>query len=123
MESVRHFLVYWMLLKLKHDRGRDPQLSDSLLQPIGFEIDQQEILKAWFLAASTDQSPTQQQLSELQTALRNTGPVFGRECAKYFLQAILSDPLTEYDPAAPNNRTALNSITQKMRAWQQKNLP
>ena len=123
VESVRHSLVYWMLLKLKHDRGRDPQLSDSLLQPIGFEIDEQAILKEWFFAANTGQRPTQQHLTELQTALRNTGPVFGRQCAKYFLQTILSDPLTEYDPGSPNDRTALNSITRKMRAWQQKNLP
>ncbi len=123
VEPVRHSLVYWMLLKLKHDRGRDPQLTDSLLQPIGFEIDEHATLNAWLLAASTGQRPTQQHLTELQTALRNTGPVFGRQCAKYFLQTILRDPLTEYDPAAPNNRTGLNSITRKLRAWQQKNLP
>ncbi len=123
VESVRLSLVYWMLLKLKHDRGRDPQLSDSLLQPIGFEVDEQATLNAWFLAASTGQRPTRQHLTALQTALRNTGPIFGRQCAKHFLQTILSDPLTEYDPATPNNRTALNSVTRKMRAWQQKNLP
>jgi|GEM_PF-7130140 len=64
VESVRHSLAYWMLLKLKHDRGRDPQLSDSLLLPIGFEIEEQAILKEWFLAANTGQRPTQQHHSK-----------------------------------------------------------
>ena len=122
-ESIRHSLAYWLLLELKHDQGRDPQLIDALLQPIGFQVDQQSVLKEWFIAANAGQRPTQQHLTELQTALRNTGPVFGRQCAKFFLQTILADPLSEYDPAAPSNRTALNSITRKMRTWQQKNMP
>ena len=121
IESERHSLVYWILMELKHDKGRDPQLLDSLLQPIGFEVDQQTILQNWFLAAAASQRPTLSHLTELQSALRNTGPVFGRQCAKYFLQMILSDSLSEYDPAAPNNRNALSSITRKMRAWQQSN--
>lgn len=123
LEPVRNSLVNWMLMELRHDRGRDQQLADSLLKPIGFPIDQQETLKGWFLAATAGARPTQQHLTELQTALQARRPVFGRQCAKYFLQIILNDPLSEYDPAAPTDRTALNGITRKLRAWQQLNLP
>jgi hypothetical protein len=122
-ESRRSSLIAWILGTLQRDRGRNPGLLDQLLEPAGLAVDRKAVIAGWFQAAVASRRPTLQHLTELQAGLRDPGPVLGRQCAKFFLQSILNDPLTEYDPQAPGDRNALISITRKMRAWQQSNLP
>ncbi len=74
---------------------------------------------SWFRSAMLSQPPTTVQLSELVIALRDTSPLFTRQCAKTFLQQILNDPLSEYSASTPMNRAALTSIIGKVRTWQQ----
>lgn len=75
-------------------------------------------MSGWFQTAVAGQPPSRVQLGELLAHLRNTSPVFARRCSKYFLQHLLNDPLTEYDPAKAPTRAALSSVTQKVRRWE-----
>lgn len=73
----------------------------------------------WFHSAADGLSPTTTQLSELISGLRDTSPLFTRQCALTFLQQILGDPLPEYSVSTPNSRAVMSSIAAKARVWQQ----
>jgi hypothetical protein len=111
-------LVDWLITRYRDDRATgeaDLRIICRLLQTAPQTT---AAMSGWFQSAVTGQAPTNAQLTELVTNLRDTSPVFVRQSAKYFLQHILNDPLAEYDPDAAANRTAVSSVTRKVRAWQ-----
>jgi hypothetical protein len=121
-EIHRQTLVQWLVTRVQ----QNPSAGDADLKLLFRlqQVDRQTARKmtGWFLAAAEGRRPTIMELTELTTGLHGSAPLFTKQCAKFFLQKILGDPLTEYDPRAPANRTALSSVTRKVRAWQQANL-
>jgi len=121
-EIHRQTLVQWLVARVR----QNPSVGDADLKLVFRlqQVDRQMATKmaGWFLAAAEGRRPTVMQLTELTTGLQGSAPLFTKQCAKFFLQKILGDPLTEYDPRAPASRTALSSVTRKVRAWQQANL-
>jgi hypothetical protein len=121
-EIHRQTLVQWLVNRVQ----TNPSAGDADLKLLFRlqQVDRQTAAKmtGWFQAAAEGRRPTVMQLTELTTGLQGSAPLFTRQCAKFFLQKILGDPLTEYDPRAPGSRTALSSVTRKVRAWQQANL-
>lgn len=75
----------------------------------------------WFQSAALNQTPTAALLTELMEGLRGSAPLFTRQCACWFLQRILNDPLPLYSVDQPNRREGLADITEKVRNWQQLN--
>ena len=121
-EIHRQTLVQWLVARvLTNPAAGDADLT--LLFRLQ-QVDRQTatMMTGWFQAAAEGRRPTAMQLTELTTGLRDPAPLFTKQCAKFFLQKILGDPLTEYDPRAPASRTALSSVARKVRAWQQANL-
>jgi hypothetical protein len=121
-EIHRQTLVQWLVARVQ----RNPSTGDADLTLL-FRLEQvdrqtETMMTGWFQAAAEGRRPTAMQLTELTTGLRDPAPLFTKQCAKFFLQKILGDPLTEYDPQTPASRTALSSVTRKVRAWQQANL-
>jgi hypothetical protein len=121
-EIHRQTLVQWLVTRVQ----TNPSVGDADLKLLFRlqQVDRQTATKmtGWFQAAAEGRRPTVMQLTELTTGLQGSAPLFTKQCAKFFLQKILGDPLTEYDPRAPASRTALSSVTRKVRAWQQANL-
>jgi hypothetical protein len=121
-EAHRHTLVQWLVTRFR----QNPSVGEADLKLLFRlqQIDRQMATRmtGWFQAAAEGRRPTVMQLTELTNGLRDPAPLFTKQCAKFFLQKILGDPLTEYNPRAAAGRTALSSVTRKVRAWQQANL-
>ncbi|MHC4875604.1 MAG: hypothetical protein ACYTGL_03835 [Planctomycetota bacterium] len=120
-EAHRLALVHWLITRFREDTVTGE--SDLRVICRVQQVDQSTAtaMRSWFRSASAKLPPTTTQLTQLMTGLRDTSPLFTRQCAKYFLQQILNDPLSEYVPTAATNRTVMSTIARKVRAWQQSN--
>jgi hypothetical protein len=121
VEAQRQSLIEWILLTLKNRSIGRRQFLDEVCTAAGLDMTVHTDVRGWFIAALAERKPSLAELSKLSAGLRDQSSLFKRQCAKYFLQRILGDPLSEYDPAQPLNRATMNGINAKLRAWQQAN--
>ena len=120
-ETHRLTLVHWLITRFREDTVTGESDLRVICRVQQADQTTTAAMRSWFRSASAGLPPTTTQLTQLMTGLRDTSPLFTRQCAKYFLQQILNDPLTEYVPTAATSRTAMSSIARKVRAWQQSN--
>jgi hypothetical protein len=120
-EAHRQAMVQWLVTRFR----QNPVTGEADLRLIcraqQADLPTTTAMTGWFLAAAEGRRPTATQLTELIRLLQDTSPVFTRQCSKFFLQQIIGDPLSEYDPSAPSSRAVLSTVSQKVRAWQQAN--
>lgn len=121
VEVQRVALIRWLLMHFR----QDPLVGESRLFMVcrqqQIDPQSQRKMQVWFQSAARGRKPSIAQLTDLMVALRDPSSLFLRQCAKFFLQQILKDPLNEYDPMSPGNRRAITSVASKLRAWQKAN--
>ncbi|MDG2130614.1 MAG: hypothetical protein P8K08_21620 [Fuerstiella sp.] len=119
-EAHRNALIQWLVSRFRENAVVGEKDLRLICRIQKIDPATMAAMLGWFRAAMLSQPPTSAQLTELVRGLRDTSPLFTRQCAKTFLQQILNDPLSEYSAAAPGNR-AVSSIIGKVRTWQQSN--
>ena len=120
-EVHRRALAQWLVTRFRENPVTGEADLKLICRSQQADLQTTTAMTGWFLAAAEGRRPTSAQLTELVRLLPDTSPVFTRQCSKFFLQQIMGDPLTEFDPAAPTSRAIQTAIAQKVRAWQQAN--
>jgi hypothetical protein len=122
-EGQRHSLVHWLLTRLQQQPAATNRTIQQVCDQLKIGSQPSSMLKTWYSEAANGNRPTANHLRGLLTGLQNKDHIFVRQSAKYFLQSILGDPLNAFDPGRPTDRAAIQSVTRKLRAWQQANRP
>ena len=124
-EVRRVALVQWTLSSMERRPDRTESIWGAILRhstgnngrrtPPMTEAARDE-LRDIYVAAIQRVDPDVNWLRQLAHQLQPTGHVFARQSAKYFLERILNEDLSEYNVENPT-RQSISAVTQKIRRW------
>ncbi|MEO2035926.1 MAG: hypothetical protein ABGZ35_27955 [Planctomycetaceae bacterium] len=124
-EVRRVALVRWILSAMERQPDRTDAIWDAVLRHAGRQNGNRtprltntarDDLREICHAAIHRVSPDLNRIRKLAQQLQPTHHVFVRQSAKFFLEKILEEELSEYNPVNPSRR-AITSVMQKIRRW------
>ena len=124
-EVRRVALVRWILSAMERQPDRTDAIWDAVLRHAGRQNGNRtprltntarDDLREICHAAIHRVSPDLNRIRKLAQQLQPTHHVFVRQSAKFFLEQIMEEDLSEYNPVNPSRR-AISSVMQKIRRW------